>query len=80
MAFSGKVQRCFLSGVKPQHSSNLDVARTSIAELATLDPWIAALGYGGAPTASDVAASFAALAERVARELRESCERDAKGA
>jgi hypothetical protein len=56
MAFSGKVQRCFLSGVKPQHSSNLDVARTSIAELATLDPWIAALGYGGAPTASDVAA------------------------
>ena len=77
MEFSGKVQRCFFSGVNPQYPSNLDVARTSIAELATLDPWIAALGYGGAPTASDVAASFAALAEA---ELRESCERVAKGA
>jgi hypothetical protein len=77
MEFSGKVQRCFLSGVNPQYPSNLDVARTSIAELATLDPWIAAFGHGGAPTASDVAASFAALAEA---ELRESCERVAKGA
>jgi hypothetical protein len=71
MEFSGKVQRCFFSGVNPQYPSNLDVARTSIAELATFDPWIAAFGHGGAPTASDVAASFAALA----RELRESSER-----